>query len=198
MIETIARIVSALLPLAFKLIDKLWPQRPKSRDGIKEPDHAFSKYVWPTRFKKILFGYGRQDWDGVPYTHNGVDIKSLLFPVVAIEAGTIVAVKNPHPKYPVSHVRKDGKWVRIAPPGIDCRAFVQVVSDSGLVYHYAHVKPKPGLQIGQWVEAGEEIGTPGKYGMATGPHLHLELYQRTHEGETPVNPEDFMRQKFDL
>jgi murein DD-endopeptidase MepM/ murein hydrolase activator NlpD len=40
------------------------------------------------------------------------------------------------------------------------------------------------VEAGQRVNRGEEIGTVGMTGYATGPHLHWEV----NIGQTPVNP----------
>ncbi|MBF0185935.1 MAG: M23 family metallopeptidase [Magnetococcales bacterium] len=41
----------------------------------------------------------------------------------------------------------------------------------GVISLYAHLESM-GVSVGQWVEAGAQIGTVGMSGRATGPHLH--------------------------
>jgi hypothetical protein len=51
---------------------------------------------------------------------------------------------------------------------------------------YAHLK-RYAVEDGQWVERGQLIGYVGSTGMASGPHLHYEVWQ---DGVN-VNPLDF-------
>lgn len=48
-----------------------------------------------------------------------------------------------------------------------------------------------GLQQGQWVDAGQLIGYVGSNGQATGPHLHLTVWQREYGG-VRVDPETWL------
>ena len=47
---------------------------------------------------------------------------------------------------------------------------------------------KPPVSVGQWVTRGQRIGSMGKSGVATGTHLHLELW---HKGQA-VNPAKYL------
>jgi murein DD-endopeptidase MepM/ murein hydrolase activator NlpD len=48
---------------------------------------------------------------------------------------------------------------------------------------YAHLDSF-NVKVGQWVTAGQKLGTVGTTGRVTGPHLHFELLQ---DGK-PIDP----------
>ncbi|MDH7553102.1 MAG: M23 family metallopeptidase [Spirochaetota bacterium] len=52
---------------------------------------------------------------------------------------------------------------------------------------YAHLEKRL-VKPGEVVQQGQQIGTVGATGRATGPHLHYEVYK----GKQPVNPEELM------
>lgn len=54
---------------------------------------------------------------------------------------------------------------------------------SGLKSFYAHMS-RIKVENGQEVDVGKTIGTVGASGRATGPHLHLEIWQN----DRPLNP----------
>ena len=54
---------------------------------------------------------------------------------------------------------------------------------------YAHLQEMK-VSVGDTINTGDEIGTVGATGMATGPHLHLELH---YNGE-PVNPLEYVNE----
>lgn len=101
--------------------------------------------------------------------HPGLDIRAPKgTPVLAVATGLVTEVREEFFGY--------GKHVRI-------------VHDGTMTSLYAHLD-EIGVEVGQRVIAGEEIGTIGTSGWATGPHLHLEIY----EGQRAVNPAPFIEQ----
>lgn len=64
--------------------------------------------------------------------------------------------------------------------------YIVIEHESGYSTVYAHLKELY-VSAGDEVLQGAEIGTVGRTGLATGPHLHLELLR---DGEA-VNPEDY-------
>ncbi|MFH2019483.1 MAG: M23 family metallopeptidase [bacterium] len=96
--------------------------------------------------------------------HRGIDVRaSKGTAVVAVEEGTVVEVGHLRGGY--------GENVRIAHKG----------TIASLYAHLSNIE----VTVGQKVEKGQEIGTVGTTGWATGPHLHFEIT----EGERTVNPE---------
>lgn len=59
--------------------------------------------------------------------------------------------------------------------------------DGGLVTIYAH-NQKNIAKEGARVRKGQQLGTIGRTGRATGPHLHFEVRQ----GTKPLNPQEFL------
>ncbi len=57
----------------------------------------------------------------------------------------------------------------------------------GITTRYGHLS-RVAVVVGQEVKRGQEIGTVGMTGRATGPHLHYEV----HIQDTPVNPARYL------
>ena len=58
----------------------------------------------------------------------------------------------------------------------------------GVTSRYAHLG-RLHVRKGQWVRAGQRIGSVGSSGAATGPHLHFEI----RENRTPIDPADLLK-----
>lgn len=63
--------------------------------------------------------------------------------------------------------------------------YVLVKHEGGLASGYGHMS-RIAVRAGAFVHAGEVIGYVGATGLATGPHLHFELFR----GGRPINPLD--------
>ena len=84
--------------------------------------------------------------------HTGVDIRAVQgTPVLAAAAGVVCFV---------------GGWANYG-------KVVEIDHGNGLVTRYAHLNSH-GVEKGDMVESGEQIGTVGRTGRATGAHLHFE------------------------
>lgn len=67
---------------------------------------------------------------------------------------------------------------------------VEIDHGYGYVTRYAHLS-RAQVRLGQRVERGEVIGTVGKTGLATAPHLHYEIHVDGH----PVNPYKYLLER---
>lgn len=115
--------------------------------------------VWRAPLEKVrvtsFFGVQRS----VPHTpHKGIDFGAAKgTPVFATAAGTIIAAG------PIAE--NNGKYG------------TTVIIDHGAQHSlYAHLN-SVNVRPGQRVQAGQRIGAVGETGLATGPHLHLEVRQ---------------------
>ncbi|MGW6376200.1 M23 family metallopeptidase [Rhodococcus sp. NPDC055112] len=95
-------------------------------------------------------GYGAR-WGS---HHGGIDIGANLgTPILSAANGEIISAG------PASGF---GLWVRVR-------------HDDGTVTVYGHVNEYT-VNVGQRVEAGQQIATVGNRGQSTGPHLHFEVW----------------------
>ena len=69
---------------------------------------------------------------------------------------------------------------------------VTVIGPGGYRHYYAHLEDVGAQAVGEWVHAGEIIGTVGNSGNAavSVPHLHYGIYT---PGGKAVNPYTFLR-----
>ena len=98
-----------------------------------------------------------------PHFHAGLDIAAPVgTPVRAIAAGTVT----------------------FAGPIADGAVVVEITHARGVTSAYAHLEPDPPLREGDYVVAGELVGSVGLTGITTGPHTHLAVWSA---GE-PLDP----------
>lgn len=103
-------------------------------------------FIWPV-VNSVTSYYG-------PSHPLGIDIEAPYVPVAASRAGQVVfAGGDPCCSYGLN---------------------VIIRHDGGFETRYAHLS-NMGIRLGQFVEAGQLIGTSGATGRSTGPHLHFEL-----------------------
>ncbi|WP_250001211.1 M23 family metallopeptidase [Actinoplanes sp. M2I2] len=87
----------------------------------------------------------------------------------------------------------DGSPILSAGDGVVVRAgaaqgygnAVLIDHGNGYLTHYGHMSAIA-VQVGQRVEAGEQIGDEGSTGHSTGPHLHFEVHQGHYKN--PIEP----------
>lgn len=136
-------------------------QQLKAADTTKVPTSAPGILAWPLESIRITQMFGRTTDSGRLYTsgtHNGVDFAAS--PGTAVHAaltGTVWQVNQG-----VVQNCQYGKWVLIK-------------HANGLATLYAHLS-EIDVSPGQTVTTGQTIGYSGMTGYATGPHLHLTVY----------------------
>lgn len=90
--------------------------------------------------------------------HGGVDFYNLYKPwdyVLAIDGGTII----------------DKGWTNIG------GNYVRIDHHNGYITYYGHFSAPAYVEVGQNVSVGEILGPIGMTGNATGPHVHLAMYE---------------------
>ncbi|MHA6631451.1 M23 family metallopeptidase [Pseudonocardia sichuanensis] len=103
-------------------------------------------------------------------SHNGLDIANRIgTPVFAVTDGVVVE------SGPASGF---GLWVVIR-------------HDDGTKSVYGHIN-QTFVRVGERVSAGEQIAELGNRGISTGPHLHLEIWDRS---GTKVDPATWLRRR---
>ncbi|WP_299879606.1 M23 family metallopeptidase [uncultured Cocleimonas sp.] len=112
------------------------------------------------------FGKRRDPINGHQRHHNGIDIAAKL----GTEINTIGSGF-------VTFAGRKGGYGNV----------VEIHHSDALKSRYAHLR-KILVKKGDVVHKGENIATMGKTGRATGPHLHLEVW----ENDKPTNPEGFI------
>ncbi|WP_026672335.1 peptidoglycan DD-metalloendopeptidase family protein [Alkalihalobacterium bogoriense] len=106
--------------------------------------------------------------------HAGMDIaNSTGTPIVAAEAGTVIVAE---------YRRSFGNTVMIS----------HVVNGKSVTTLYAHLNSIH-VSSGDSVSRGQQIGTMGATGTATGPHLHFEVHPGGYRGaSSAVNPANYL------
>jgi murein DD-endopeptidase MepM/ murein hydrolase activator NlpD len=132
------------------LIKRVGPRRILTSLVLGTPDFRDERIilVWPVEGPVIsTFGQRSRGW------HAGIDITADIgSEIYAAAAGTVVY----------------SGWIR---------AYGQVIKiqhSNGFITLYAH-NQKNLVEVGEDVEAGQVIGTVGRSGHATGPHVHFEV-----------------------
>lgn len=110
--------------------------------------------------------------------HQGIDIGvGMRTPVKSVLDGVVVNAVHNH--------AKAGNYVEIKHP-----------SKGGIMTRYLHLD-SIGVEPGQEVSQGEDIGLSGKTGSATGPHLHFEVWPDKYGKDDPLDPLAWLNQNTD-
>ncbi len=135
-------------------------------NGLTESlDKAIHAVIRPAE-GELTSGFGPR-WGSF---HYGIDIANAPgTPIYSVMSGTVV---DSGPAFGF------GNWIR-------------VLHDDGSVSVYGHMSTLL-VQVGQYVEAGEEIALMGSEGIGTGCHLHFEIHP---DGSTPVDPLQWLMER---
>jgi len=111
----------------------------------------------PVPWGKITstFGEGRDPFSNGTRQHNGVDIGAPLGTVIIAPASGVVS--------------------RVRPSDQGFGNLLEITHADGVVTRYGQLE-RFLVEMGDDVEAGQNIATVGSSGQSTGPHLHLEIY----------------------
>ena len=142
-------------------------QEQKAAGNPATPENSMSETPADNRDFQISFPFEAES--GVPEpkaAHDGVDFVA--------DAGTPVLAAA------------DGK-VRTADFSTELGNYIVIDHAEGFSTAYACLAEMQ-VTAGDTVESGTQIGTVGSTGMATGPHLHLELWQ----DDVPLDPEPYL------
>lgn len=112
------------------------------------------------------FGYRIDPFNGRSAFHAGVDFIAAPGSPIVAAAGGVVSAAEWHNEY---------------------GNVIDINHDNGLTTRYAHLAQKM-VKQGDVVLKGQQIGTLGQTGRATGPHLHFEV----RENSVPLNPNRFL------
>jgi murein DD-endopeptidase MepM/ murein hydrolase activator NlpD len=133
----------------------------KAADNSKIPSASKGILNWPLDSVNVTQFFGKTTDSGRLYasgTHNGVDFAANVgAPVHAVLGGVVQEINEGA----VQNCQY-GKWVLVKHP-------------NGLSSLYAHLS-QINVSKGDAVTTGQTVGFSGMTGYATGPHLHLGLY----------------------
>lgn len=128
-----------------------------------------SNWAWPTNSGwTISSGYGYRIFGGSREAHLALDISGTGYgsPIYAVTNGVVSESRYRYP---------DGNYVCIN-------------HNNGYHTCYAHMQ-RQAVSVGQTVARGQVIGYVGQSGLATGPHVHYEVWRgRPWHGGTRINP----------
>lgn len=147
-------------------VDKVVKVGTKVISGIGVPAYISGSWGWPTISQYYISSYFGYRWGKV---HEAIDIAGSGegSPIFAAGDGVVVASLN---KGSLGN-------------------YVTIKHENGYYTLYGHLHSRT-VTEGQTVTKGQQIGTMGHTGFATGTHLHFGLYKNglPYRGGTPLDP----------
>lgn len=140
----------------------------KNKEGQTQYFKSVHSFSNPVEKGYISSSYGtrRDPFNGYKRHHNGIDI-------AAKKGSSIHAISSGF----VTFTGQKGDFGKI----------IEIHHSNSLKSRYAHLDEIT-VRKGEVVRKGQVIAKMGQTGRATGPHLHLEVW----EGEKPVNPTKYI------
>lgn len=133
-------------------------------------------HVLASKNEQVTLGFGSTTLNGSPYNHTGIDLVknyNQLDGIIAAQKGKVVGV------------RKDVRGFVNGSYG----NYVKLQHSDGYETLYCHMAyGSINVNVGDVVEAGQQIGYMGATGMAFGAHLHFEV----RKNGTAINPKPFL------
>ena len=143
------------------------PSAPKPPPVGTEPPYPPIKGAWPLRLSS-RYGYRTDPVYGGKRLHAGIDLPVPVgTPVYAPLPGVVVRVD------------------RVGDGDREANGNAVILAVAGYRWCFLHLSA-PLVKVGQTVARGQQIALSGNTGKSTGPHLHVQVYDR--EGNT-IDPE---------
>ncbi|TFH87460.1 M23 family metallopeptidase [Billgrantia azerbaijanica] len=167
----------------------LWEEK-RRQDGTRVGPPRLTYAGFDGREGRLEVVWPPNQADAVMIFQNGELLRSLRFPVEGARLTSSFGNRR-HPVY--GDIRRHDGIDLAAPSGTPVVAtgsgrvayigwrggygrVVEIGHDSGAVSRYTHLSEfAEGLEVGDWVKAGDNLGAVGATGLATGPNLHYEI-----------------------
>ncbi len=135
--------------------------------GTKERKST-GTYIWPCDTGYLSSYFGSRNIELGSSYHQGIDIAAdANTPIHAADGGTVIFAEE------------YGSYGNL----------LKIQHDNGDITYYAHCSSFL-VEVGQFVEQGQEIALVGSTGVSTGNHLHFELHP---DGGDAVNPISYLQ-----
>lgn len=175
---------ATLLAVIFKPVNQSWSYRFSYSYSMGNALAVHNDdYAYQLPFPKGVSYRLTQGYNGKT-THRGLNALDFTMPegdkITAARGGTVIRIKEDSNRgCPSANCANDGN-------------FVTILHDDGTMADYVHLKQNGVLvELGDQVQAGQEIAINGATGWASGAHLHFVVYT------TGKNAQETIKVKFE-
>lgn len=145
------------------------PTPPKAKPNPVKPRQLSDHFVHPIPGARLTSSFASSSSFRRGRIHRGVDFGARIgTPVYASRSGVVLSADN-------TSLSADFGLAVLIQHGEQFQS---------LSAHLSRID----VRMGDWVEAGQQIGLVGATGRVTGPHLHFELWRNSH----PQDPLHFL------